>query len=283
MLAQLNYFPPSPALRGLVSLHYVFRANAPVYQDRLGAMLPQTHLLLEGRCSYRIGDQPRMAVSPLALFGPSSAAVTIEGSEHHVVLGTGLLPAGWAVLARLAASEAADTSVEGGGFWGDGPARRFWHAAASAGDDAARARVADAFHVRLFERAAHAPDARIAVVDRWLSRPGRHDLDRLARELGVSHRQLGRLTATTHGATPAQLALKYRTLRAAAQLAMGKAASWRDAASEEFADQAHFIRCFTRFVGATPGAFLSGRAPLARGVILSRWNAGVREPIALWS
>ncbi|PAX08165.1 helix-turn-helix domain-containing protein [Sphingomonas lenta] len=283
MFPQLSYFPPSPALRGLVSLHYVFRSNAPVYTDRLGALLPQTQLLLSGTCTYRVGDGPPLPAPDVALIGPSNAAVTIEGRDHHVVLGTGLLPAGWALLARFAAAEIANDRVEGGAIWGDGPAERFLDAARSAPDDARRAEIADAFHRRLFERAARAADPRIAAVDRWLSAPGRHDIGALADEIGLSQRQLERLTAATHGAAPAQLALKYRTLRAAARMAVGDAPDWMAAAGEDYTDQAHFIRCFNRFVGATPGAFLKGRAPLARGVIMSRWAAGVREPIALWS
>ena len=86
---------------------------------------------------------------------------------------------------------------------------------------------------------------------------------RLIAELGVSARQVERLTKRIYGAPPKLLARKYRSLRAASLIGTSQL-HWSEAAGDAFFDQSHFIRDFKRFTGLTPSQFQNDPPPVTR-------------------
>jgi AraC-like DNA-binding protein len=91
-----------------------------------------------------------------------------------------------------------------------------------------------------------------------------------------------RLTLDCYGASPKTLAMKYRALRTATVLCQGNSAD-TDAAMRAYADQAHMIRDFRRFVGWTPAAFLRDQHNIAAATLTGRRKAGATRPLVLWS
>src|SRR5690606_710503 len=122
----------------------------------------------------------------------------------------------------------------------------------------------------------------VAAADHWLEHSGDLSVDILADAADVSRRHLQRRMLDIYGAPPKAIAIKYRALRAASQMATRPTAVLSELLSD-YADQPHFTRDFRRFVGMTPGAFLKGGAVIAAGTLLGRYKAGARRPLALWS
>ena len=128
---------------------------------------------------------------------------------------------------------------------------------------------------------APAIDDRIATVVAWLAASPSADVDARARAIDLSPRQVQRLTAATHGAAPKRLASKYRTLPAATLLGLGEAGNWPGVA-HGFADQAHLIRDFQRFIGQSPRR-LADDALLSFGTLGAARRPKGTSLLALWS
>ena len=80
----------------------------------------------------------------------------------------------------------------------------------------------------------------------------------VARELGLSERQLERRLLTRTGLTPKRYASLRRFERAAS--ALNGAESLAQLALEAgYYDQSHFIREFSRYAGTSPGRFVRGK------------------------
>lgn len=280
MSITIEYFAPSEALRDVVTFHYVLRSTVPRHAEPLSALLGQLIWVLEGGARYDfVGG--RAALQPCSLVGPMNAGVGLEMDGPAVSVGCGLFPLGWSMLVRAGAAALADSIVDSRLVLGPS-AGRLWQRLQETPIDAAKADLLDGYlRRRLVDTAAERP-WRVAATDAWLVGTER-DSAVLADTLGVSRRQAARVALDSHGANPRLLALKYRTLRAAAALATGRGMRWTEVAEAEFADQSHFIRDFHRFVGTTPGAFVQGRAALMREATRQRWRSGVRNPLALWS
>ena len=73
---------------------------------------------------------------------------------------------------------------------------------------------------------------------------------------GTSKRTLERLFREYVGVGPKWVIQRYRLHDAAEHAATGKACDWADVAARlGYADQAHFIRDFKRFVGQSPAQY----------------------------
>jgi AraC-like DNA-binding protein len=106
-------------------------------------------------------------------------------------------------------------------------------------------------------------------VDAWLIEEADPDVEALAASLGLSQRQLERLTKSYYGMPPKKLARKYRALRAAQLLAQGDSL---DAAGLglAFYDQSHLIREVKQFTGLTPTQLRKGASDLTRATMDGR-------------
>lgn len=142
------------------------------------------------------------------------------------------------------------------------------------------ARVREAMAAQPLDPAAHAAaiaayadllrpllpvDAEGALVNRVVAFvEERHDVLRVAQvceEFGLSERALQRLVRRRVGLSPKWLIQRRRLHEAAARLRTPGTRQTDVAAALGYADQAHFIRDFSRVTGMTPGAFAARQAP----------------------
>lgn len=277
----ISYFAPSAALRHLIAFHYVFEARGPEHSAGLGALLGQVNWLVRGGVRYRFHDGTAADVPGTAIIGPTNGNLAFEMAGRVSVVGSSLLPAGWAALARVGAGELSDRLADGGALWGR-RADALREPLAGARSDRDRAALVDAFFAGELARRPARVDPRVAAIDAWLAGPDLA-LGRLLESVDVSQRQATRIALAAHGAPPKVLARKYRALRSAAAFACGKATNPGDMADGDFYDQSHFIREFRHFVGTTPSAYLDDVAGVARAMMRRRWQAGARHPFAVWS
>lgn len=279
----LRYFLPSLSLRGHVSFLYRFDTGCANFAGTLPAMLGQVQLRLSGTLNYCHTGHAAAAgfasASATLITGPTHGVTRLEAPDRLVTVGAGLLPLGWARLVRAPAAVLADTSLDARAVWG--PAiEQALHCAIEAPDAAQQVAALDRFLSDLVDRAPPIDD-RIAAIDTWLAATPFSDVDGLARSLDLSSRHVRRLTSATHGAAPKRLASKYRTLRAATLLGLGEAPDWRSVA-DGFADQAHLIRDFQRFVGQSPRR-LASSAPLGFANLVSARRPQGAALLQLWS
>ena len=128
-------------------------------------------------------------------------------------------------------------------------------------DLAEMASLADRFLLGLLPRAAADPRVAqvAALVERITASPQLFRVDQLARELGLSVRQLQRLFADYVGASPKWVLRRARLHEAAARADEGAGIDWAQLAADlGYADQAHLTRDFTAAVGSPPGRYASG-------------------------
>ncbi len=112
------------------------------------------------------------------------------------------------------------------------------------------------------------------MTERVASDPSFVRVEALAREAGMSTRQLERLFKDHVGVGPKWVICRFRFYEAAQQAAKGANVRWALVAAElGYSDQAHLIRDFRRMLGMTPREYASGspvrqpsgRSALARG------------------
>jgi AraC-like DNA-binding protein len=94
------------------------------------------------------------------------------------------------------------------------------------------------------------------VVERAATDRGITRVEHLASGLGIGVRALQRLFAEYVGVSPKWVIQRYRLHEAAERIAAGEVRDWADLALDlGYADQAHFIRDFRRWVGRSPGDY----------------------------
>lgn len=277
----LEYAVPAPHLRSKISVHAHVSAVVRDHVEVLPAMLPNLHIRLSGASHYTFGDGCRIASPRVSLIGPTFAAYSIEMEPGFSMACVGLLPRGWLALMGVPAFEMRDTVTDGDSIWGHRTVDALCDALLEARSPRQRMLRLERFLANRMtspERRAADP---IAAIDDWLETSPDLDLDVLSRTLDVGPRHLRRLTQRTHGASPKPLAMKYRSLRAAATLALDGERSLD--LILPYADQSHMIRDFRRFVGWTPAAFVEGAHNVAASTLRGRRLAGASRALTLLS
>lgn len=256
----LAYYSPAPHLRQWVSGYYIFDTTLPFLTDTLRAELPQVRMVIEGDLHFTFGNGPTLR-SPLnALCGPTKVATRFDAAGPFRLFGAGILPAGWAALIGADADGFADAATDFAAVGGnivEETRQRMGNAAGAA----AVVALADEMFGRLARHARQPPLWFTRAADAWLSGSRDPDVSALVSATGMSARQVERMAQRVYGASPKMLARKYRTLQAAVRLGLNPDGGWEAAAGDVYFDQSHFIRDFKRFVGMTPGAFLTPGAP----------------------
>lgn len=258
----LRYSAPSPPLRSVISSYYCFHADLPFYSDLMRADLPQIRFMISGDGSYGFVGGTRFRTPQVALIGPTFGSTRFEATGPLIVLGIGLLPAGWAAIIREDASRYADRIEDAVDLFG-GILTDALDQMRGALTIERYFALADGVMRILFARVEEPPLWFTRMTDQWLSDSKSPEVDRLVASVGMSGRQVERLARRVYGAPPKLLARKYRALKAASALA-ADGGSWQDVAGDAFFDQSHFIREFKQFTGQTPTQMLTDPSPVTR-------------------
>ena len=258
----LRYYSPTPALRGVISSYYLFHADLPFCADSMRADLPQLRFIIKGKAWYDLPDHGITPAPDVNLLGPTYTSTNFQGLGPLLVLGAGILPAGWAAMVNEDASQYTRSVIDAvdifGGVLADGLDAMRHHTSSNA-----IISIADRVFQTLFSRAQEPPVWFTRLTEHWLSGELSPEVDKLIAASGMSGRQVERLTKRIYGAPPKLLARKYRALKAASTLA-AQGTSWKDVAEDAFFDQSHFIREFKQFIGVTPTQLIHSPSPLTR-------------------
>jgi AraC-like DNA-binding protein len=152
-----------------------------------------------------------------------------------------------------------DSVVDAGALWGrSADALRDRLAETPGAED--RIAIIEAF---LRARSSHDRRALNGPLSRITESRGRAPIDQVAREAGISNRQLERAFNMHVGVSPKMFSRIVR-FQHALRYAPGTAGAWVDVALRcGYADQSHLIRDFTQFAGETPTALAASTEAVA--------------------
>jgi AraC-like DNA-binding protein len=266
----MRYYSPAPALRPYLSSYYVVEFAPGRVADTMRAELPNVRFLINGKSTLTWPDGTSRPGLKASLFGARCEPLGLVLDGPGKIFGAGIMPLGWAAFFGIDADRLSDQLLPLGDVVGP-TAEQTFERMAAATCDAGLVAAADAFFAALARSHGPQDDWFQALVGEWLIGGGREGVDGLVDEAALSARQVERLCRRYYGAPPKLLLRKYRALRAAVKYSVDPAASWLDAAGDEFYDQSHFIREFKTFVGVTPTQFAkNGAAVMSHSIRLRR-------------
>lgn len=258
--ANVSFHLPAPALREAISTYYVLQVHDPLgVADLLHPEWANVRLLVSGTWRVQFPGAEPQPVHEAAITGTLERGARVWGAQG-VVVGLGILPAGWVRLTGQSADGYANRVR---------PLAEAFGAGANAILSALRRPGADAVavldhHMRalLTDRPAAPPivakahavllDPEIGFVDAW------------AANLGVSPRKLERLSLRYFGLTPKRLLRRQRFLRTLSTMRGTPSGAWGSLIDGQYVDQSHFIRDFHFFLGMSPRAYFAQPQPFMR-------------------
>jgi AraC-like DNA-binding protein len=271
-----TFWPVAPSLSPLVDHIWVMRCDEARLEAAAGALLPQFIWQIDGRLGWVSPGGSEFECYPATLLGSNAGALRLTSEGNNIAVGVGIFPEGWFRFIDFNASELISQGLDLRRIWGEEALSPL-----SAPPGASDEQLVDLVHKLLIERLSQAPplDPRVEIISRWINGPAQ-DIDVLTAELGITQRQLARVAQRAHGLPPRLLANRHRVLKAAAMIA-ANLIGVREAWTEDFADQSHFIREFRRFMGITPAAFLREKGWLVREVMRVRMEIASEHPLGL--
>jgi AraC-like DNA-binding protein len=269
----IHFYRPSPQLAPYISTYYLTEVNGEgVVEDWLH---PEwANLRFTDAATYRsgFGLAPLEDLPPTVFTGPTSQAghFVIEGSAR--IWGVGILPAGWARLLDVPASDMVDRICP---VAPDGPCAHFAPIGASVlngkRDPAGEAARIDAFLLELLAlRPEREEEAKIRLAHAALIDDDTATVSDLAAQLGMSSRSLERLSLRAFGFSPKLLLRRQRFLRSLAQFMLDPSLTWIKTLDCQYVDQAHFVRDFKRFMGMSPSQYGAMEHPVLRAAAQAR-------------
>lgn len=272
---------PPPKLADAVNTFFIARVEAGATEEHMPAYSAQAMVFVSGAMVMRPGSATEERLEGVVCTAPllSAAPITIEGPA--LVVGASLTPLGWQGLAKLPADTVNDRAV---------PAEEVFTPerleALYEGSEQCRRSVISPDELREIlaqavgdRRHAIRPDhaAFVQKATRWLASDLNPRVDKLYAEAGVSVRTAQRLCRRFFGVAPAQLAKRYRAIRAAMLLANPHLPqAMQEAIRDAYFDQAHLIRDIRRYTGRTPTRLADGESLIDGTLDPQAHGAGAR-------
>lgn len=257
MQFQHRMIAPAAHIAAMVNTFYVIETEAERIDELMPAYSAQVLVLVRGSVRITFADGRVMRSGQIALNAPQlrGAACVLEGPA--TLVGASLTPVGWLTLANLPVDEVHEQLVPAEAVFTLDQIAMLQVAAAAC--RAGRARPED-LCAQLGDVIAAGPFApkpeHLAVIEaitQWLGSGFDPPLADLQAAVGVSPRQLQRISRRFLGVAPAQALKRHRAIRAAMLLANPALSdTLREEMLGTYFDQAHLIRDIRRYTGRTP-------------------------------
>jgi AraC-like DNA-binding protein len=264
MLLSRNY-APSERLAPFIRRHYVFEANLPQdfgIEDKLIADNAFVRILLKGEWAAETAPGEWSTAGQILLFGANSMPLNVRVRGPFEVAGFAIRPSAWRALFAQPAAAYADRMAPLSEVWGD-EAATMLAAVRAAENDEAKVDAMEASIIRQIHRVGRPRvDDEMARFESIARTDSTRRVEDIAREFGMSVRQMERRTLATFGLTPKSVLRRSRFLDMAAALRGFSAPDERELAALRYFDQSHLNREFRRFVHMTPKGFRDSTTPL---------------------
>ncbi len=276
-MLQMKYFGPDPRLNGLITSYYLMTTVNGAHVEIDDYLLPEwSNLRCQVQGSVNVHGLDGCPGAYLAcpppqnmLFGSTVEARRIELSGVVRIIGAGIFPRGWHEFFGVPAG--GWTHKIGGvcDIWGHNPTETWRNLALASSEDEIKSILDKLF----LDRIASAPQPPRSIVteavEQLLVNPNMFSVEEVADRVGISVRQLERISRDIFGHTPKQVIRKFRFLRCIAALPDAFVGGWEEAIDQHYYDQSHFIRDFKQFTGVTPTQFLKAPPILMYGYMRS--------------
>jgi AraC-like DNA-binding protein len=263
MLLSRNY-PPSDALADVVARHYIFEAPLPADFEMIDSLLSETgfiRVLVSGDWAGEVEPGVWARPSDVLFFGPNARPLRVRVRGPFHVIGVAIRPCGWKRLWADGAERYVDCLLPLGELWGTDIAKEF-EGLGGLSDTDVIARCESAIRTRM----ASIGPAPVSEAMKTLEDIARNDstmpVARVADRLGLSERQLERVTKAHFGHSPKFLLRRSRFLDMATVLRGLGDPSDDYLAELRYFDESHKTREFKRFCGMTPAEFERRPTPL---------------------
>jgi len=266
--ASVTYALPAEPLRAAITTYYLVKVTGPgTVRDQIFPEWPNFRLILSGKWEAKFPDVPVEPVPMAGVTGALERAVWVEGSAGTMV-GVGLMPQGWPRLTLQPAEEFTNHMRPMSDCLG--PVADALHgrlkAAEPEGEDALYAILDEVLSGLLKE----APEAElVAKTHAGLQDPSVQTVADWAAVVGLSSRQLERVSLRYFGLSPKRLLRRQRVLRTLAAMRESQG-TWSQSIDHQFTDQAHFIHEFNYYMGVSPTAWLARHQPIMAGAWKNR-------------
>lgn len=268
-LRSRNY-APSSALAPYIARHYVFSVEAPddfELTDHLMAETAFARFLLRGDWAAQTAQGEWIPAGSTVFTGPNHRPTPVRVRGGFRVIGIALCPAGWRALSDQPADVHANRITPLGEVWGERAGAMLRAVAAVQSDDArGDAEIIAAIEHHISALLDHrgwieADEAlqRFETIARNRSTALVRDI---ARELGLSQRNLERRCHACFGMSPKAVLRRSRFLDMATAMRGLSQPDEADLAALRYYDQSQLIREFRHFIGMTPGQFERTPTPL---------------------
>jgi AraC-like DNA-binding protein len=253
---------PPPELRGLVHRLWVLRGLAPAGGPFQRAMPDgRAELIFNFADPFEWLDGGSARIQPRSLLvGPGRRALAIRPTGRVDLIGIRFRPEALTAWLRVSGAELADATFALDEVPAPLEATLAEQLAETSGSGDRLAMVA-----RHLAKTASSPDRRLSAAVDMVLGDGRARPEGIARRLGISRRQLGRLFQERIGIPPKSLGQLGRFQRVLRELDGSPCTSLAGlAARAGYFDQAHMSRDFRLFAGTTPGRYLREVRELTR-------------------
>ena len=269
----LRYEIPAPALVPFVADYHVLDSALPAEHAAGEWMLPNSPAvrfsLADHAMALSLGNGEPKPLPRAAFYGTTSHAAKMLHGGGGVTIGFNLTAVGFARMFRADAARLRDSVVPLEQLvdprWVEGVVKELRE---SDRGPSVKAILDRALPALLTEP--HPLEADIAQIANLLHRPGVASLPEEAAAIGMSPRQLARLSNRFFGYPPKLLLRRARFLRSLIALKLSGSPFDLSLIDPAYHDQPHFIRDAHRFLGMTPARFLNIATPYLDAVLRAR-------------
>ncbi|MCL9999604.1 MAG: helix-turn-helix domain-containing protein [Erythrobacter sp.] len=252
--------PPPAEAAALVHTFYTIATDAGQIEEAVPAYSAQLIVTVRGQVRFTFADGTTGTSACVFINAPQmrSARAVLEGPVLQI--GASLTHAAWQRLANLPADEMHDRLLPAEAVLTGAQIAALEAAAADCRDGRIAPEDVCAVLTGVIAAAPYSlrPDheAVVEAIGRWLASGFDPALADLYAGLDMSQRQVQRICRRFFGVAPAQVAKRFRALRAAMLLSQpGISREVHDRLMATFFDQAHLIRDIRRYAGRTPSQF----------------------------
>jgi AraC-like DNA-binding protein len=277
LMLQMKYIRPDSRLHGLITSYYLMTTANGTSVEIDDYLLPEWSNLrcqLQGSVivHQKNGAAPVFLSAPSAkplLFGATFSARRIELSGVIRIAGAGIFPRGWQQLFGGSADSWTERIGPPSEIWDHDPTDG-WQSLSMAKTEG---EIQAAFDKIFLDQLARKPRPQRSIVteavEQLLVDANTNSVEEVAKIVGISLRQMERLSYQIFGHSPKQVIRKFRFLRTIAAMPQGMLEGWDEAIDRHYYDQSHFIRDFKQFTGVTPSQFLKSPPILMYGYMRS--------------
>jgi AraC-like DNA-binding protein len=260
--ARIRFYKPAEPLQPYLSAYYFtdIESGDPV-DDLMHPEWGNIRCTLSGYWTFESArSSADSRTMPARLYGPTSRTTHVVGYPPTRTASAGVLPLGWARLIGVPAHRYADRIVPLDEVFGEAAGPLF-AALQAAPDDAALCAVLNDFFQRRLADSAPPPPL-LGGAHALLLDPEVATAQEFATRLGLSSRQMARLSLDMFGFPPKLLLRRQRFLRTLARLRANPGEPWSHQLDAAYYDQSHFVRDFHDFMGCSPTEYFSTRRAL---------------------